>query len=105
MVAAQNLCRQPGAEPFASSSYPADIHNVRNINDGKYGNSNSWIPHPGVPTSPMAFVGVHFGGRESRVQTIALGRDNEGKFGDRIAGRYIVQYTRSATAGAETPDA
>eukprot|EP00419_Tripos_fusus_P067603 CAMPEP_0172932512 /NCGR_PEP_ID=MMETSP1075-20121228/220035_1 /TAXON_ID=2916 /ORGANISM="Ceratium fusus, Strain PA161109" /LENGTH=599 /DNA_ID=CAMNT_0013793839 /DNA_START=43 /DNA_END=1839 /DNA_ORIENTATION=- len=64
------------------------IHCWKNINDGKLGNSYSWIPgHSG------AFVGVRFAKREL-IEGLRISRKGTGSCcNDRISGSYEVQYT------------
>ncbi len=75
------------------------IHVIEDINDGIYGNNNSWIG-----ASLNSFVGVAFGGTHS-INRFAFGRDNTGTYADRSAGRYLLQYTTDPTPSAATPDA
>lgn len=74
------------------------IHVIEDINDGIYGNNNSWIG-----TSLNSFVGVAFGGTYT-IERFAFGRDNTGTYSDRSAGRYLLQYTTDPSPNAATPD-
>jgi hypothetical protein len=74
------------------------IHQIADINDGIYGNSNSWIGN-----SESSFIGLNFNGSVS-IDRFAFGRDNLGNFGDRSRGTYLLQYTTSANPNASTPD-
>ena len=69
---------------FAASG----IHCWKNINDGKLGNSYSWIPgHSG------AFVGVRFA-KPELIEGLRISRKGTGSCcNDRISGSYEVQYT------------
>src|SRR5439155_23580689 len=75
-----------GAIATASSVYPnSDIHRLEHINDGKYGNSRSWIS---AETS-RGWVEIEF----PRIETIGKilwGRDREEKFKDRLAVDYEI---------------
>lgn len=104
-----------GATPFTSTDLgPAisvDFHRAINLNDGLYGNANSWIPNF-VGGDPAPFGGINFG-RRILVRNIAWGRDNGnvpgdccgGTLTDRALGVYVLQYTSMANPGANTPDA
>ena len=93
-----NLARQPGVTPFVIDSlagYP--IHDYLHIDDGVYGNPNSWIGNSGSP----GYAGLRFGGLFT-INSIAFGRDNTGGFSDRTLGLYTLQYTRVASPGTAT---
>jgi hypothetical protein len=110
-----------GAIPFSSSDLGPELgigfHRAVNLNDGIYGNSNSWIGGalPGGVAAPFAGValdGLFF------VDSIAWGRDNGngafddssagsdacgGQCDDRFAGVYTIQYTQVPGADGGTP--
>jgi len=93
-----NLARLPGAAPFVIDSlagYP--IHDFSHLNDGTYGNANSWIGNSGSP----GYAGIRFGGLFT-ISSFAFGRDNLGTFNDRTLGLYTLQYTRVAVPGTAT---
>jgi hypothetical protein len=93
-----NLARQPGAAPFVIDSlagYP--IHDYLHLDDGVYGNGNSWIGNSGNP----GYAGIRFGGLFT-ISSFAFGRDNLGVYSDRTLGLYTLQYTRVATPGVAT---
>jgi hypothetical protein len=77
----------------------APTHTIPNLNDGVYGNGNSWIGD-----TESSFAGLNFNGSFT-VNQAAFGRDNTGAFGDRSGGTYLLQYTTAANPGAATPDA
>ena len=81
---------------IAGGAFPA--HTIPHLNDGTYGNSNSWIGD-----SAPSFAGVTFAAPQN-VQSFAFGRDNLGAFFDRHAGLYTVQWTSSAAPGVGTID-
>jgi len=104
-----------GATPFTSTDLGPAIgvgfHRALNLNDGLYGNANSWIPNfVGGDAAP--FGGINFG-RRILLRNIAWGRDNGnvagdccgGTLTDRALGVYVLQYTSSSNPGANTPDA
>jgi hypothetical protein len=88
-----------GATPFTKDvipGYPA-IHNTPYLNDGIYGNSNSWIGN-----SADSFAGISFPSLR-QIGRIAWGRDNTGSYFDRSEGTYTVQYTTVLNPNASTP--
>jgi hypothetical protein len=66
------------------------FHVIANLNDGLYGNSNSWIGADA--DQPPFHAGVMLNGLYD-VSSIAFGRDNLGQFGDRNLGTYTLQRT------------
>ena len=103
-----------GTVPFTSSDLGPVLgipfHVAANLNDGLYGNGNSWISANGVggTDDPDPFAGLNFGGVVA-VTGIAWGRDNgnnetEGEFTDRTQGAYLLQYTLVPEPDASTPD-
>lgn len=91
-----------GATAFAkdligNGSY-APTHTIGGLNDGVFGNPNSWIGN-----SEGTFAGISFPSIRP-VGRIAFGRDNTGVFTDRAEGVYTIQYTAAANPGAATPD-
>lgn len=105
-----------GAVAFAdnNSSLGAEaalaIHFIPDLNDGIYGNSDSWISNTAAPH----FAGIRFNGAQN-VASIAFGRDNGrdeasgdccgGQLSDRWQGTYTLQYTTAANPNETTPDA
>lgn len=62
------------------------IHRIEHLNDGKTGNSRSWIAGAGGP----AWVQVEF--PEAReVRRVVWGRDREGTFRDRLVAEYRIE--------------
>lgn len=93
-----NLARQPGVAPFVIDSLAGfPIHDYLHLNDGAYGNPNSWIGNSGSP----GYAGLRFGGLFT-ISSIAFGRDNLGAFSDRTLGTYTLQYTRVANPDGST---
>lgn len=106
-----------GTTPFTSSdlgpSLGIPFHRAINLNDGLYGNANSWISANGIggTSDPDPFAGLNFGGTVS-ITNIAWSRDNGNVAGDccggtvvdRAIGTYTLQYTTVATPDASTPD-
>ena len=76
-------------------------HTIPNINDGFYGNQDSWIGN-----SENSFMGVKLPSL-SRVDAVAWGRDNGGEdtaLTDRTLGVFTLQYTTADNPNALTPD-
>ena len=76
-----------GTRSSCSSSLPGyAIHKLEHINDGKYGNSHSWISNE---------TGKGWGQLElaapALIDRIEWARDREGKFGDRVATGYRIE--------------
>jgi len=67
-----------GAKPAtATSSYPAAKHQANHLNDGRYGNEQSWIPG-----GPGASFQIDLG-KVATVARFKLGRDRTGELADR----------------------
>lgn len=80
-----------------NGGFPA--HTIPHLNDGIYGNNNSWIGN-----SEDSFAGVRFTAPQS-IERVAFGRDNTAGFADRADGYYLVQYTTATNPDASTADA
>jgi hypothetical protein len=76
-----------GVNATASSVYPnSTIHRLEHINDGKHGNSRSWISNePGKGWVQLEFPSV------IKIDRIVWGRDREEKFKDRLAIDYRIE--------------
>jgi hypothetical protein len=83
---------------IANGAY-APTHTIPNLNDGVFGNGNSWIGN-----TANSFCGISFATARP-MGRIAFGRDNTATFTDRTLGGYTLQYTTVASPGASTPDA
>jgi hypothetical protein len=100
-----------GATAFASSELNLGVHFAKNINDGLYGNSHSWIPDFLATPDPNPFCGILLAGL-TPVRSIAWGRDNGdateaacgGTCTDRALGLYTLQFTLVPGAGVGTPE-
>ena len=103
-----NIARaSSGATPFTSSDLGPQLgipyHRVANLNDGLYGNANSWI---GGDVGGPAFAGVNFD-QLYEITSIAWGRDNGvdvangeccgGTATDRWQGVYNIEVTTNGT--------
>jgi hypothetical protein len=80
-----------GAKTTASGTYPnAAIHKLEHLNDGKYGNSWSWISNE----MGRGWVQIEFA-QDARIDRIRWGRDQETppKYSDRLATKYQVEVS------------
>ncbi len=85
---------------FAKDVIPGyAAHTIPHLNDGIYGNPNSWIGN-----SANSFCGISFA-TSRQIGRVAFGRDNTGTYSDRTLGAYTVQFTTVANPSAATPDA
>jgi hypothetical protein len=103
-----------GTTPFTSTDLgPAigvSFHVAANLNDGLYGNANSWIPNF-IGGDPAPFAGLSFGGTVG-ITNIAWSRDNGNVAGDccggtatdRVLGLYTIQITTVASPDASTAE-
>ena len=76
-----------GTKARASSVYPnSELHRLEHINDGRHGNSRSWISNePG-----RGWVELEFS-ETVMINRIIWGRDREQKFTDRLATDYRIE--------------
>ena len=75
------------AKASASGTYPnSEIHRLEHINDGKYGNSRSWISSEGG----KGWVQLDFP-EPVTISKIQWARDREEKFADRLATDYRIE--------------
>lgn len=100
-----------GTVAFGSSELDyGGIHLLRNINDGRFGNSWSWIANINVG-DPAPYVGLRFTGAVA-IASIAWGRDNGfdaeccggAPAADRSVGTYTIQFTTVASPGTATTE-
>ena len=76
-----------GAKATSSGDYPgAAIHKLEHINDGKYGNSRSWISN----TAGKGWVQLELRQAET-IERIEWARDREGKYADRLPVKYRIE--------------
>lgn len=87
-----------GAIAYASGQFGPQLgvawHYTTNLNDGFYGNNNSWIGGTGDPT-PW-FAGIQLSNTVA-LTGLAWGRDNTGVSRDRCVGTYTVQIATNAS--------
>jgi mono/diheme cytochrome c family protein len=76
-----------GTQATASGTLPGyEIHKLEHLNDGKVGNSRSWISSE----SGRGWVQLEFA-KPERIERIVWSRDREGKFADRVATGYRIE--------------
>ncbi len=76
-----------GTKASASSVYPnSDIHRLEHINDGRHGNSRSWISNE----RGKGWVELEFA-EPTRIEKVVWGRDREQRFTDRLALDYRIE--------------
>ncbi|MGB8168756.1 MAG: PSD1 and planctomycete cytochrome C domain-containing protein [Chthoniobacteraceae bacterium] len=69
----------------------ADRHDLKHLNDGRYGNSRSWMSNEkGKGWVVLEFSEVH------TIDRVLWGRDREGKFTDRLATDYLIEIADAA---------
>ena len=76
-----------GAKASCSSELPGyDIHKLPHINDGKHGNSRSWISNE----ASVGWVEIELP-NVATIDRIEWGRDREGRYKDRVAISYKIE--------------
>ena len=76
-----------GAKATASGTFPGyEIHKLRHINDGLYGNSHSWISNE----TGRGWVEIELA-QKATISRITWGRDQKGNFSDRIPTQYKIE--------------
>jgi len=76
-----------GTKATASSTLPGyEIHKLEHINDGRVGNSHSWISSE----AGRGWLQLEFA-KPERIERIVWGRDREGNFKDRLATGYRIE--------------
>lgn len=78
-----------GVKVTASSLYPNDPHHrIEHINDGRWGNSYSWISHePGAGWVQLELP------KSVVVERLVWGRDRQGRFQDRLPSDYRIEVS------------
>jgi hypothetical protein len=90
-----------GAKRQASGSIGvAERHELRFLNDGRYGNSRSWMGNE----IGKGWVEIEFA-KEETIERVVWGRDREGKFKDRLAIDYQIEVGGSAGGWTLVADA
>jgi len=90
-----------GAKRQASGSIGvAERHELRFLNDGRYGNSRSWMGNE----IGKGWVEIEFA-EEETIERVVWGRDREGKFKDRLAIDYRIEIGGSGEGWTLVADA
>jgi hypothetical protein len=83
-----------GTRASASSVFPnSDLHRLEHINDGKYGNSRSWISNE----RGQGWVELEFSNSVA-INKVVWGRDREQRFKDRLALDYRIEVALASNA-------
>lgn len=106
---ANDALASAGTTAIGSSELGLETHFIPNINDGRYGNTWSWIPDF-INGDDDPWVGVAFASLLP-VSSVAWGRDNGddtdccgGQLSDRASGTYTLQFTQVPEPSRDTPD-
>ncbi len=79
--------KSAGAKASASgSTIVADRHGLEKINEGRYGNSHSWMSN----IKGGGWVQIDFAA-EQKIEQVVWARDREGKLNDRLAIEYVIE--------------
>jgi hypothetical protein len=83
-----------GAKVASSGDYPgSDLHKLEHLNDGRYGNSRSWISNE----EGKGWVRIELPAAQ-RIDRVVWGRDREGKYKDRLATGYRIEVSGDGAA-------
>ncbi len=87
-IAGRNIALASGGVTATSSgdTVVADRHELRQINDGQYGNSRSWMSNE----KGKGWVALELA-EEAMIDRVVWGRDREGKYTDRLAVDYVIE--------------
>jgi hypothetical protein len=75
----------------SGDTFVADRHELRQLNDGRYGNSCSWMSNE----MGKGWVELEFA-EERTIESVVWGRDREEKFFDRLATDYRIEVGNAA---------
>jgi len=94
------LARAGAVATSSGDTVVADRHELRQIHDGEYGNSRSWMSNEkGRGWVMLDFPDEHL------VERVVWGRDREGKFLDRLATHYCIEIADASGAWQRVADA
>jgi hypothetical protein len=89
-----------GSKAMASSLLPGyAIHQIHHLNDGKYGNSHSWISN-----EPGGWAQIEFA-KAAEVNRVVWGRDRDGRYTDRVPQDYRIEVSLDARNWTRVGDA
>lgn len=74
-----------GAKASSSGDFVHPLHKLEHINDGRYGNSRSWIAKGQAGWVQIELPKIH------TIDRIEWARDREGKFSDRLVNQYKIE--------------
>ncbi|MCE9530421.1 MAG: DUF1553 domain-containing protein [Planctomycetes bacterium] len=81
-----------GGVATSSGNFPSHpIHKLEHINNGRFGNSQSWISNQ----AGKGWIQIELK-EPATIDRIVWGRDREGKFNDRVAVRYQIEIALEA---------
>jgi mono/diheme cytochrome c family protein len=80
------LARDGVTATSSGDTVVADRHELRQINDGQYGNSRSWMSNE----KGRGWVALELA-EEAVIERVVWGRDREGKYTDRLAVDYVIE--------------
>lgn len=84
---------EAGGIASCSSSLPGyPIHQLKHINDGKFGNAHSWISNE----NGKGWVQIELA-QPTAIDRIEWARDRDGKFADRLAVDYVIEASLNGT--------
>ncbi len=90
-----------GARMTASGTFPgSDLHRLEHVNDGRFGNSRSWISHE----SGQGWVEVTFA-EPALIDSVVWARDREGRFSDRLPTGYRIEILPAPDGTPSEPTA
>ena len=77
-----------GAKPSSSGDFVHPLHKLAHINDGRHGNSRSWISS--VVSGGWVQIELP---EPTKIDRIVWGRDRRGRYGDRVAIDYKIEVS------------
>lgn len=94
------LARDGVTATSSGDTVVADRHELRQLNDGQYGNARSWMSNE----KGKGWVVLEFAA-EAVIDRVVWGRDREGKFTDRLAIDYAIEVADSSADWHPVADA
>lgn len=94
------LARDGVTATSSGDTVVADRHELRQINDGQYGNSRSWMSNE----KGKGWVALELA-EEAVIDRVVWGRDREGKYTDRLAIDYVIEIADASGEWRAVADA
>jgi mono/diheme cytochrome c family protein len=94
------LARDGVTATSSGDTVVADRHELRQVNDGQYGNSRSWMSNE----KGKGWVALELA-EEALIDRVVWGRDREGKFTDRLAVDYVIEIADTSGEWRAVADA